>query len=169
MIILDEKKINRSLIRTKRTANIRFFFQICKFFVKKFAYFIFLLYLCTRFRHSTPTCTPAKLAHPQTLLICNQGPPQISICGECEGNSALYGAKRHLIALFAARIRGPRQNLRSNVLVGKSGGTRRLYAAKRHPMRPRCRTRLAVVAQLVEHQLPKLRVTGSSPAYRSLY
>ena len=25
----------------------------------------------------------------------------------------------------------------------------------------------AVVAQLVEHQLPKLRVTGSSPAYRS--
>ena len=26
----------------------------------------------------------------------------------------------------------------------------------------------AVVAQLVEHQLPKLRVTGSSPAYRSL-
>ena len=28
--------------------------------------------------------------------------------------------------------------------------------------------RLAVVAQLVEHQLPKLRVTSSSLAYRSL-
>ena len=27
--------------------------------------------------------------------------------------------------------------------------------------------RFAVVAQLVEHQLPKLRATGSSPAYRS--
>jgi hypothetical protein len=26
---------------------------------------------------------------------------------------------------------------------------------------------LAVVAQLVEHRLPKPRVTGSSPAYRS--
>lgn len=28
---------------------------------------------------------------------------------------------------------------------------------------------LAVVAQLVEHRLPKPRVTGSSPAYRSKY
>ncbi len=27
---------------------------------------------------------------------------------------------------------------------------------------------LAVVAQLVEHRLPKPRVTGSSPAYRSI-
>ena|GEM_PF-2176835 len=26
----------------------------------------------------------------------------------------------------------------------------------------------AVVAQLVEHQLPKLRVAGSSPVYRSM-
>ena len=59
-------------------------------------------------------------------MCANQGPPQISICGECEGNSALYGAKRHLIALFAARIRGLRQNLQSNVLVGRIGGTRRL-------------------------------------------
>ena len=29
-------------------------------------------------------------------------------------------------------------------------------------------TRNAVVAQLVEHQLPKLRVTSSSLAYRSI-
>ena len=28
--------------------------------------------------------------------------------------------------------------------------------------------RNAIVAQLVEHQLPKLRVAGSSPVYRSL-
>ena len=29
-------------------------------------------------------------------------------------------------------------------------------------------TKNAVIAQLVEHQLPKLRVAGSSPVYRSL-
>ena len=28
--------------------------------------------------------------------------------------------------------------------------------------------RHAIVAQLVEHQLPKLRVAGSSPVYRSI-
>ena len=30
-----------------------------------------------------------------------------------------------------------------------------------------CLTVFAVIAQLVEHRLPKPRVTGSSPAYRS--
>ena len=30
-----------------------------------------------------------------------------------------------------------------------------------------CHTISAVIAQLVEHRLPKPRVTGSSPAYRS--
>ena len=30
-----------------------------------------------------------------------------------------------------------------------------------------CHTIFAVIAQLVEHRLPKPRVTGSSPAYRS--
>ena len=33
---------------------------------------------------------------------------------------------------------------------------------------PRGGSKTAVVAQLVEHQLPKLRVTSSSLAYRSL-
>ena len=32
-----------------------------------------------------------------------------------------------------------------------------------------CHTISAVIAQLVEHRLPKPRVTGSSPAYRSVF
>ena len=31
-----------------------------------------------------------------------------------------------------------------------------------------CSVKIAAVAQLVEHQLPKLRVTGSNPACRSI-
>ena len=57
---------------------------------------------------------------------------------------------------------GPRRK-HANVCGGESGGTRRLYAAKRHPMRPRCRTRRAFSSAGLEHLPYKQRVCGSNP------
>ena len=77
-------------------------------------------------------------------------------------NSPFMGSPTQTI-IFVIGV--PDTNQRSVCDGEKRGGTHRLYAAS--GIRCDCVASRAVVAQLVEHQLPKLRVTGSSPAYRS--
>ena len=90
--------------------------------------------------------------------------PDLHTCKTC--SSANHAHLQNLLIgkTCSSAIRGPRKFQ----FVGKSRGNCALYCAKRNPL-AQFAEGAAVVAQLVEHQLPKLRVTGSSPAYRSLY